>query len=135
MTRVPDVGNPWLDAGIVPYSTMKYNTDRDYWRQWFPAHFITEAFPGQLPQLVLRHPHHRARCWSSERPMKKVAARPVRHVESDDDKGEEMHKTEGRRHRLRGGGDGERIDGYELKVKGRQGDLLHQAARPVGHAY
>src|SRR5439155_20199941 len=26
MARVPDVGNPWLDAGIVPYSTMKYNT-------------------------------------------------------------------------------------------------------------
>src|SRR5262249_14218907 len=24
--RILDVGNPWLDAGIVPYSTMKYNT-------------------------------------------------------------------------------------------------------------
>src|SRR5205809_7256456 len=48
MTRVPDVGNPWLDAGIVPYSTMKYNTDHDYWEQWFPADFITECFPGQF---------------------------------------------------------------------------------------
>ena len=26
MSRIPDVGNPWLDAGIVPFSTMKYNT-------------------------------------------------------------------------------------------------------------
>ena len=48
MSRVPDVGNPWLDAGIVPYSTMKYNTDRAYWEKWFPADFITESFPGQF---------------------------------------------------------------------------------------
>ncbi len=48
MSRIPDVGNPWLDAGIVPYSTMKYNTDRAYWEKWFPADFITESFPGQF---------------------------------------------------------------------------------------
>ncbi len=48
MSRIPDVGNPWLDAGIVPYSTMKYNTDREYWKKWFPADFITECFPGQF---------------------------------------------------------------------------------------
>jgi isoleucyl-tRNA synthetase len=48
MSRIPDVGNPWLDAGIVPYSTMKYNTDRAYWKKWFPADFITESFPGQF---------------------------------------------------------------------------------------
>jgi isoleucyl-tRNA synthetase len=46
--RVADVGNPWLDAGIVPYSTLKYDTDPDYWRDWFPADFITESFPGQF---------------------------------------------------------------------------------------
>ncbi|OWK38651.1 isoleucine--tRNA ligase [Fimbriiglobus ruber] len=48
MSRVPDVGNPWLDAGIVAFSTMKYNTDRAYWREWYPADFITESFPGQF---------------------------------------------------------------------------------------
>ena len=32
MSRVPDVGNPWLDAGIVPFSTLQYNTNRDEWR-------------------------------------------------------------------------------------------------------
>jgi len=46
--RVPDVGNPWLDAGIVAYSTLRYRTDRAYWVQWFPADFITESFPGQF---------------------------------------------------------------------------------------
>ncbi len=46
--RIPDVGNPWLDAGIVSFSTLKYRTDKNYWRQWFPADFITESFPGQF---------------------------------------------------------------------------------------
>jgi isoleucyl-tRNA synthetase len=47
VSRILDVGNPWLDAGIVPYSTMYYREDRAKWREWFPADFITEAFPGQ----------------------------------------------------------------------------------------
>jgi isoleucyl-tRNA synthetase len=47
-SRIPDVGNPWLDAGIVPFSTMHYRTDPDYWAKWFPADFITESFPGQF---------------------------------------------------------------------------------------
>jgi isoleucyl-tRNA synthetase len=46
--RVPDVGNPWLDAGIVAYSTTRYNTDPDYWEKWIPADLITECFPGQF---------------------------------------------------------------------------------------
>jgi isoleucyl-tRNA synthetase len=45
---VPDVGNPWLDAGIVPFSTMHFREDPAYWRDWFPADFITESFPGQF---------------------------------------------------------------------------------------
>jgi len=46
--RIPDVGNPWLDAGIVPFSTLHYREDPAYWRDWFPADFITESFPGQF---------------------------------------------------------------------------------------
>jgi isoleucyl-tRNA synthetase len=46
--RIRDVGNPWLDAGIVPFSTLHFREDPDYWRQWFPADFITESFPGQF---------------------------------------------------------------------------------------
>ena len=47
-TRILDVGNPWLDAGIVPYSTLNYNDDKKYWEKWFPADFIVESFPGQF---------------------------------------------------------------------------------------
>ncbi len=46
-SRIPDVGNPWLDAGIIAYSTLKYRTDREYWNTWFPGDFVTECFPGQ----------------------------------------------------------------------------------------
>jgi isoleucyl-tRNA synthetase len=48
VSRIRDVGNPWLDAGIVPYSTVKYNEDREYWRKWIPADFVCESFPGQF---------------------------------------------------------------------------------------
>ncbi len=48
MTRISDVGNPWLDAGIVPFSTMHYNTDREQWKQWYPADLVLECFPGQF---------------------------------------------------------------------------------------
>ncbi len=48
VSRIPDVGNPWLDAGIVPYSTVSYNTDREYWKQWTPAELVLECFPGQF---------------------------------------------------------------------------------------
>ncbi|CAG0930743.1 isoleucyl-tRNA synthetase [Thermoflexales bacterium] len=46
--RIKDVGNPWLDAGIVSMSTLGYGLDPEYWRTWFPADFITESFPGQF---------------------------------------------------------------------------------------
>src|SRR3989339_1702365 len=54
--RIDDVGNPWLDAGIVPYSTIMdknqgeplYLGDKEKWKDWFPANFITESFPGQF---------------------------------------------------------------------------------------
>jgi isoleucyl-tRNA synthetase len=48
MNRISDVGNPWLDAGIVSFSTLRYRTDHDYWQAWYPAHWISESFPGQF---------------------------------------------------------------------------------------
>lgn len=56
MSRTLDVGNPWLDAGIVPFSTIidpenglvSYTSDKKEWKQWFPADFVTESFPGQF---------------------------------------------------------------------------------------
>ncbi|MCI0576557.1 MAG: class I tRNA ligase family protein, partial [Chloroflexi bacterium] len=47
-SRIPDVGNPWLDAGIVAYSTLHYRDHPEYWEKWFPADFVTESFPGQF---------------------------------------------------------------------------------------
>ena len=41
--RIPDVGDCWLDAGIVPFSTLGYlDEGRTYWENWYPADFITE---------------------------------------------------------------------------------------------
>jgi isoleucyl-tRNA synthetase len=48
MTRIGDVGNPWLDAGIVSFSTLRYRQEPDYWRKWYPADWISESFPGQF---------------------------------------------------------------------------------------
>src|SRR3989344_2582584 len=56
VSRISDVGNPWLDAGIVPYSTISKDNKSDplylennaEWKKWFPVNFITESFPGQF---------------------------------------------------------------------------------------
>jgi isoleucyl-tRNA synthetase len=48
VSRILDVGNPWLDAGIVSFSTLQYRTNTDYWRTWYPADWISESFPGQF---------------------------------------------------------------------------------------
>jgi len=47
-SRIPDVGNPWLDAGIVAYSTLDYRHNRELWARWFPADLICESLPGQF---------------------------------------------------------------------------------------
>ena len=108
MSRVPDVGNPWLDAGIVPYSTMKYNADRAYWREWFPADLITECFPGQfrnwfyaiLAMSTMMEQHA---------PFKVLLG----HGLVRDEHGEEMHKTKGNSIPFEGAAN----DGYEIKEK------------------
>ena len=47
--RIKDVGDAWLDAGIVPFSTIgPYLTNRNEWKKWFPAEMISENIPGQF---------------------------------------------------------------------------------------
>ncbi len=101
MSRIPDVGNPWLDAGIVPYSTMKppedmhnlyngYPYEKSYWQEWFPADFITECFPGQF-----RNWFYAILTMSTvleNRPPFKVL---LGHALVRDEHGEEMHKSKG----------------------------------------
>jgi isoleucyl-tRNA synthetase len=98
VSRIADVGNPWLDAGIVPFSTMvdpaegtvSYLGDKRYWRDWFPAHFITEAFPGQY-----RNWFYSLLVMSTvleDRPPFEVC---LGHAMVRDEHGREMHKSWG----------------------------------------
>ncbi|MDQ3881290.1 MAG: isoleucine--tRNA ligase, partial [Chloroflexota bacterium] len=88
--RIADVGNPWLDAGIVGYSTLRWNEDPDYWREWFPADFVTESFPGQFRNwfyslLTM------STVISGEAPMKTLFGYAL----VRDEHGDEMHKSKG----------------------------------------
>jgi isoleucyl-tRNA synthetase len=90
VSRILDVGNPWLDAGIVPYSTLDYRHDRSYWEQWFPADFITESFPGQFRNWfysLLVMSTVLEKCPPFETVMGYALLR--------DEQGEEMHKSRG----------------------------------------
>ena len=83
MSRIPDVGNPWLDAGIVAFSTMPAG--------WYPADFITESFPGQFRNwfyalLAL------STMMSDGRPPFRTL---LGHGLVRDQDGKEMHKTAG----------------------------------------
>lgn len=64
LTRIEEVGDVWLDAGIVPFSTLGWRNDEwvpggnatgaargltnadlpnhDYWEKWFPADWVSE---------------------------------------------------------------------------------------------
>ena len=64
VTRIPEVGDVWLDAGIVPFATLGWENDEwategyatgaargltkaalpdhAYWEQWFPADWVSE---------------------------------------------------------------------------------------------
>jgi isoleucyl-tRNA synthetase len=89
-SRIPDVGNPWLDAGIVPYSTMGYNTDRASWERWFPADFVTEAFPGQF-----RNWFYAMLAMSTMMTRRTPFKVLLGHALVRDEHGDEMHKSKG----------------------------------------
>jgi isoleucyl-tRNA synthetase len=108
-SRIPDVGNPWLDAGIVPYSTMGYNTDRASWEQWFPADFVTEAFPGQFrnwfyAMLAM------STMMTRQTPFKTLLG----HGQVRDPWGEEMHKSKGNAVAFEGAADSGYTIAHEL---------------------
>lgn len=42
LTRVSEVGDCWLDAGITPFSTKKYFTDKKYFNENFPSDYVCE---------------------------------------------------------------------------------------------
>ena len=90
VSRIGDVGNAWLDAGIVSFSTIGYRHDKDYWRKWFPADWISESFPGQFRNwfyslLTM------STVLENTAPFKSVFSYALMR----DDQGEEMHKSKG----------------------------------------
>ncbi len=89
-TRVPDVGNPWLDAGIVPYSTLDYRKDPEYWEKWFPADFIVESLPGQF-----RNWFYAILAMSTVMENKPPIKTIMGHALVKDEHGDDMHKSTG----------------------------------------
>ncbi len=90
ISRILDVGNPWLDAGIVSFSTLKFREDRDYWNDWFPADWISESFPGQYRNwfyslLVM------STVLADSEPCKNIFSYALMR----DENGEDMHKSKG----------------------------------------
>lgn len=90
ISRIKDVGNPWLDAGIVPYSTMEYFKNKSDWGKWFPADFICESLPGQFKNwfysLIAM-----STALENKEPFKTVLG----YESVRDEKGQEMHKSKG----------------------------------------
>jgi isoleucyl-tRNA synthetase len=99
MTRIKDVGNPWLDAGIVALSTMS--------EHWYPAEVVIECFPGQFRNwfyallamsTMMKRGEKEIVCGVY---MQALTASPVPaktilgHALVKDSAGEEMHKTKG----------------------------------------
>ncbi|MFA5070750.1 MAG: isoleucine--tRNA ligase [Candidatus Pacearchaeota archaeon] len=88
--RIKDVGDAWLDAGIVPFSTLNYLNDREYWKKWFPADLISESMPGQSRGWF------NALMWASVAITGKAPYKSLFGYETlKDEKGNEMHKSKG----------------------------------------
>ena len=90
ISRIKDVGNPWLDAGIVSFSTMQYIENRSYWEKWFPVELVCESFPGQFKNwfyslLVM------SAVLEDTKPIKTIFGYAL----VKDEKGDEMHKSAG----------------------------------------
>ncbi|MEK7482244.1 MAG: class I tRNA ligase family protein, partial [Patescibacteria group bacterium] len=100
VSRILDVGTPWLDAGIVPFSTISddnrsenipyFHNKRKEWEKWFPAELVCEGFPGQFKNwfyvlLVM------SQVLEGKPPFKNLLG----FANVVDEKGEEMHKSKG----------------------------------------
>ena len=109
--RIPEVGDVWLDAGIVPFSTLGWESpehvpegyatgaargltradlpDHAYWEEWFPADWVSEMreqirlwFYSQLFMSVVL---------TGRAPFRKVLG----YEKMLDEKGREMHSSWG----------------------------------------
>jgi isoleucyl-tRNA synthetase len=88
--RIKDVGNPWLDAGIVAFSTLNFRHDRAYWEKWYPADLISESFPGQF-----RNWFYSMIAQSTALTNRPAFLNVFSYALMRDEKGDEMHKSKG----------------------------------------
>ena len=89
--RIQDVGDAWLDAGIVGFSTIgPYLENKEYWKEWYPADLISENLPGQYRGWF------NALFWASVMLTGQVCFKKLFGYETlKDEKGKEMHKSKG----------------------------------------
>ncbi len=91
VSRIQDVGDAWLDAGITSLSTLgSYLDDREEWKKWFPADMISENLPGQYRGWF------NSLFWASTTITGKAPFKSLFGYETlKDEKGDEMHKSKG----------------------------------------
>jgi isoleucyl-tRNA synthetase len=109
--RITEVGDAWLDAGIVPFSTLGWNNpqwvehgyatgasselsgadlpDHAYWEQWFPANWISEM--REQIRLWFYSISFMAMTLVGRLPYERV----LTYEKARDEKGREMHKSWG----------------------------------------
>ncbi len=109
--RIPEVGDVWLDAGIVPFSTLGWQSeeyvpegyatgaakglttadlpDHAYWEEWFPADWVSEM--REQIRLWFYSQHFMSVVLTGRAPYKKVLG----YEKMLDETGREMHSSWG----------------------------------------
>jgi isoleucyl-tRNA synthetase len=85
--RIQAVGDCWLDAGIVPYSTLDYMTNKGKWGKWFPGEVVVEM--REQVRLWFYSTLFMSVVLENNAPFKKVITYDV----MLDEKGEQFSKT------------------------------------------
>jgi len=88
--RVVDTVDVWMDAGMVPFYTLKYFKNKKYFNTWFPSDFVTECGPGQYRLWFFMMLMHSVAI-TSKAPFKNVLTNEL----VKDERGAEMHKSAG----------------------------------------
>src|SRR5262245_52282965 len=109
--RIPEVGDAWLDAGIVPFSTLGWENpewrpggngtgaaagltgadlpDHAYWEEWFPADWVSES--REQIRLWFYSQSFMAIALDGRSPYKRV----LTYEKVYDEQGKPMHKSAG----------------------------------------
>jgi isoleucyl-tRNA synthetase len=109
--RIPEVGDVWLDAGIVPFSTLGWSSpeyveegyatgaakglttadlpDHAYWEEWFPADWVSEM--REQIRLWFYSQHFMAVALTGRAPYRRVLG----YEKMLDEHGREMHGSWG----------------------------------------